>query len=146
MSETKVSSLTPATTLGPTDELYLVQGGVSKKVTLATLFANVPSNLRVAGTFTMSGTQQTLLNSGVINATTAVTICSTDTPSTMTIADGLFEGQVKVVLLESAGATMILQGANVGATTITFSAAGATCQLQWLNDKWYAIGGTAVVA
>jgi hypothetical protein len=145
MAETKVSALPVATNLATTDELYLVQGGESKRVTLATLFANVPSHLRVKGVFALNSTPQQIANSGEIDATSATTIFTTDAVSAATIQNGLVTGQFKVVLLKTAGQPLTLTGGNLGVATITFEGTGATCQLQWIDNKWYPIGGTATV-
>jgi len=66
-------------------------------------------------------------------------------PSTATLAAGV-AGQVKVFATNSqSGGNMVITVANAGwktsgSGTITFSAIGQACTLQYINDKWFCIG------
>jgi hypothetical protein len=103
---------------------------------------DVNGNLAVSdGFLRLSQTPQTLsgLGTGVINATTAVTLVDASGAITLTIANGV-TGQIKTVaVLAAAGAVAITPGSNVRATTITTTSAGASLQLQWLSSKWHVI-------
>lgn len=46
MADAKVSELTAATTADAADELYVVQSSASKKMTVATLFADVATTVK----------------------------------------------------------------------------------------------------
>ena len=98
---------------------------------------DVNGNLAVSdGFLRLSQTPQTLsgLGTGVINATTAVTLVDASGAITLTIANGV-TGQIKTVaVLAAAGAVAITPGSNVRATTITTTSAGASLQLQWLSS------------
>jgi hypothetical protein len=103
---------------------------------------DVNGNLAVSdGFLRLSQTPQTLsgLGTGVINATTAVTLVDASGAITLTIANGV-TGQIKTVaVLAAAGSVAITTGSNVRATTITTTSAGASLQLQWLSSKWHVI-------
>jgi len=49
MADSKLSELTPATSVGASDSTYLVQSNVSKKVDIATLFGNLPVPIGATG-------------------------------------------------------------------------------------------------
>ena len=56
MADTKLLDLTSASSAATTDVLYLsTAGGADRKITLQTLFANVPSNVDITGALTASG-------------------------------------------------------------------------------------------
>jgi|APGre2960657423_1045063.scaffolds.fasta_scaffold24313_2 hypothetical protein len=56
MADSKLTELTATTVVFATDQLYLVQGGVSKRITLANLMNNLPSAIgQSSTTLTISG-------------------------------------------------------------------------------------------
>ena len=67
---------------------------------------------------------------------------TTAAAETATLAAGT-EGQVKVFAMYAAAGNMVITVTNPawgGAGTITFSAVGQACTLQYINSKWFAIG------
>jgi hypothetical protein len=67
---------------------------------------------------------------------------STVTASTATLAAGV-EGQVKVFAMYQESGDMVITVTNPawgGAGTITFTATGQACTLQYTNAKWFCIG------
>lgn len=56
MADSKLTELTATTVVYATDQLYVVQGGVSKRITLANLINNLPSAIgQSSTTLTISG-------------------------------------------------------------------------------------------
>jgi hypothetical protein len=64
MADKKVSELTSATAFSSADLMYLVQSATSKKVTLETLFANLPVNIGHKDTVYTSVGSSTVLCAG----------------------------------------------------------------------------------
>ena len=69
---------------------------------------------------------------------------STIAASTSTLAAGV-EGDIKVFAMETDGGDMVITVTNAGwkttgTGTITFSAIGQACQLQYISGKWFCIG------
>ena len=147
MADSKVSELTAATSVNSADVLYLVQSSTDKKLSMSTLLANLPNTLtQFSGLIALGlGSPQTLTNAGAINATTTLTTISNEAGAfALTIADGSYVGQLKLVVCTSAAGTSTISN-NVKAGTIAFSEPGHTALLMWYNSDWWMIGGTATV-
>jgi hypothetical protein len=93
-------------------------------------------------------------NSGeLLNDTAAASLAvtashfATVASSTATLAAGA-SGQVKVFAMDSrTGGNMVITVTNhawTGSGTMTFSAAGQACTLQYINNKWFCIGNNGV--
>lgn len=150
MADSKVTGMNAATSVASTDLLYLVKPNTSPydfKVTLATLLGGVPVPVVLEKTLTLGGTPQTLSSAGAIDITTSTTlITSPDNDGTLTIADGV-NGQLKTIIMTSnAGSHTLSITSNIGHTSISFAAAGATATLMFQGTVWYFVGGTATVA
>jgi len=137
MASSKVTDFTSATSVNSADVLYLIQNGLDKKITLATLLANLPNTLvKTQGLVAIGGSSQTLPNSGVINATTVMTYITNTTNSQLTISAGAHDGQLKIVVMTSGthDSTIVdLLGGNV-----ILSNVGDSVILMWLQqtNKW----------
>lgn len=75
---------------------------------------------------------------------------STVAESDTTLGAGAFPGQVKRFAMNAYAGDMTITVAPAyrgwgGAGTITFSAAGQGCTLQYLNDKWFCVGNNGAV-
>lgn len=145
MADSKVSELVSATSVGGSDQLYLVQSNTSKKVTAATLFANA-ANVTLKGNINIDSSVQALGSPGIIDLTKPVTQLSSDaTGGTVVIPDGTVN-QVKIILMTStAGGTYYLSGNIAGAGNVAFDRIGDTATVMYNNSRWYVIGGTANV-
>jgi hypothetical protein len=149
MADSKVTAMTPATSVSATDVLYLVKPSTSPydhKVSVTNLFAAIPVPVKLANTLTLGGTIQTLTSAGAINVTALITkITSPSGAGTLTIADGV-DGQIKVVVMVSNSASHALTiSSNIGHSSIVFNSAGDTATLMFLAENWYFLGGTATV-
>jgi hypothetical protein len=146
MADSKVSDMTAATSVNSADVLYLVQNNADKKLSIATLLGNLPNSLmKVGGNLVLGGTPQTLAGSGAIQTTQTLSVISNTGSSALTISNGTFEGQLKVILMTSASGPSTIS-ANLGVSNIAFSQAGHTMLLIWYNNKWWPLGGTATVS
>lgn len=145
MADAKVTDLQSATSVNPTDVLYLVQASTDKKLSIANLLANLPSvPAKFRGVLALGGSPQNLVNTGTITATETVTVLSNTANATINIADGSHDYQIKVVIMTSASGTSVLTD-NVGVGQIAFSAVGHSALLLWMSGSWWPIGGTAPV-
>jgi len=147
MADSKVSGLTAATTVGGSDQLYLIQSSTSKSVTASVLFSNI-DNPNVSGNIVVGDTRQTLGSPGIISNTLPVTLLSvggTDGP--LSIHPGKENGQIKIILTTAAsGGTYYINTANIaGNSNVQFDTIGDTATLLYQGEDWYVIGGTANV-
>lgn len=142
----KVSELTAATSVGGSDQFYLVQTNTSKRLTAATLFANA-ANVTLKGNVNLDPTVQLLAAPGVIDTTKPVTHLRSDaTGGTLSIPAGT-TNQVKIVaMLATTGGQYKIAGNLAQTGNIIFDAAGDTATLLYTNNKWFMIGGTATVS
>jgi hypothetical protein len=94
-------------------------------------------------------------SSEVLNASAAANLAlttsyfTTVTSSTATLAAGV-NGQIKTFATYSASGNMVITVANAGwkssgSGTVTFSATGQACTLQYINSKWFCIGNNGAV-
>ena len=146
MSDSKVTEMTAATSVNSADVLYLIQNSTDKKLSIATLLANLPSTpTKLSGVLALGNNSQSIHNSGAVNVTSSVTEITNDTLSELTIANGSYEGQIKVIICTSAGETSLLNS-NVGPGAISFERAGHSVLLIWFSGSWWPIGGTAPIS
>jgi hypothetical protein len=142
----KFSELTAATAAAGVDTFAIVQGTDSKKLTVASLFADISTPTKFNDKIKI-GDENVMTALGTIISTTNITLLSNiDSAGNLSINDG-DSGQVKIVIMVSnaGGHTITLQGSNV-ANDISFDAAGESATLLYTNSKWYFIGGTATVS
>jgi hypothetical protein len=147
MADSKVTDFSAATSVNSADVLYLIQGTADKKISISTLLANLPNSLtKFSGLIALAfNGAQTLAGSGTIQTTQTLTLISnTGTTSSLGISDGLYEGQIKVIMCTSASANSTITS-NIKATSITFNSAGDTALLVWYGSDWWVLGGTATV-
>lgn len=150
MADSKVTNMTPATSVSPTDVLYLVKPNTSPydhKVTLANLFGGITTPAVFENKMVMGGAVQTLTAAGAISLDSLVTkIVSPDSNGNLIIADGV-DGQIKVIIVSAnaMNATLSLVD-NIAHSSISFSQVGHTAILMFNGTKWYFIGGTATVS
>jgi len=64
----------------------------------------------------------------------------------VTIENGLFVGQIKVLLFSGGLARVVLSGVNVKAQDIALSSLKTTAILLWDGTYWWPIGGTAEIS
>jgi hypothetical protein len=83
-----------------------------------------------------------LANAGAASLTKTVSYFSTAAAETATLAAGT-DGQIKTFAMVATSGNMVITVTNPGwggSGTITFSAVGQACTLQYINSKWFAIG------
>lgn len=147
MADSKITELTAATSVNPADVLYLVQSSTDKKLSISTLLANLPNTLtQFSGLIAVGlANAQTLTGSGAIDITKFATILNNSAGTYLaTIADGTYQGQLKLILCNSASGTTNIS-ANLRGCTAAFTRTGDTLLLVWYGSDWYVIGGTATV-
>ena len=124
-----------------------MQGGSSKKITVANLFADVDTDVKFGDTISIDDSE-TLTGAGAVSVTKTVTILSNPGANgTLTIAAGS-TGQIKIIVMTSNTATntLTLDDSDLGHDTVTFNEAGDTATLIYIGSKWWVIGGTAAVS
>jgi hypothetical protein len=85
-----------------------------------------------------------LIDAAEVNLATSVTYFSTSAVETGILAAGR-DGQIKTFAMYSTLGDMVITVSNAGwketgTGTITFSAIGQSCTLQYINNKWFCIG------
>ena len=140
MASSKVTDFSAATSVNTTDVLYLIQNGSDKKITIATLLANLPDTLvKTKGIVALGGTSQVVPNSGLINATGTITYITNTADSVLTVESGSHDGQIKIVILTSGNHESTINGLLGG--SIILSDVGHAAILLWVQstNKWCAI-------
>jgi hypothetical protein len=90
----------------------------------------------------LNASSEDLVSTAAANLALATSYFSTSGSETATLAAGV-NGQVKVFAMYADGGDMVITVTNPGwggAGTITFSAVGQACTLQYINSKWFCIG------
>lgn len=92
---------------------------------------------------------ENLASGGTASLTTTTSYFTTAGASTATLAAGS-TGQIKCFAMVAFGGNMVITVTNAGwktsgTGTITFTAIGQGCTLQYTNSKWYAIGANGCV-
>lgn len=147
MADGKVTDFSAATSANVADVLYLIQNNTDKKITLATLLANLPSTLtKFSGLLAFGlNSSQSVVGSGTINSTTFMTaISNTAGTFSLVLNDGLHEGQIKLILCTSASGTSSITS-NIRGCAASFTRAGQTLLLMWYDNDWWPIGGSATL-
>jgi hypothetical protein len=96
-----------------------------------------------------NNSSELLNDTGGANMALTTGYFTTVTASTASMVPGV-EGQIKTFAMYSASGNMVVTVANAGwktsgSGTITFSATGQACTMQYINAKWFCIGNNGVV-
>jgi len=147
MSDSKVSELTSATSLGVSDYFYVVQSNASKKITAATMFANA-ANVTLSGNLNLQSSVQLVTSAGTtIDLTKPISHLAADASGGTIFMPAGTTNQIKyLVMISTSGGNFSISSNVAGSQTITFSAVGKTAQLLYTNNKWHMVGGTASIA
>lgn len=133
MADSKLSALTPATSVNLGDYLLLVQGGNSLKVDVLTLFGGASETLISSGAISL------LMKSSKIKALTA--------GATYTLAAGV-HGQEKTIVCNAVDVTTPTATLNItsgaGVASVVFNAIGDTVTLRNVDGLWYVVGSNGV--
>lgn len=100
-------------------------------------------NVLAGPTATAAGSAQALVGPGAVNLTTAVTLLETTGADAYTLADGLFDGQEKTIILGIRVGDATLTPTNgQGFTTVTFNSEGDSVVLRWSTPigAWNVVG------
>jgi hypothetical protein len=103
--------------------------------------AGIAGNINIGGIVVTSGAED-LANAGAASLTLPVSYFSTAAAETATLAAGT-NGQIKTFAMYADSGDMVITVTNPGwggSGTITFSAVGQACTLQYINSKWFCIG------
>jgi len=147
MADSKVSELTSATSVGVSDNFYVIQSSTSKKVTAAVLFANA-ANVTLKGNVNLDSSVQVISSAGtMIDLTRPVTHLAADASGgSIAIPEGTTNQIKYVTMISTSGGSFTISSNIAGSQTITFNAVGKTAQLLYTNSKWHMVGGTASIA
>jgi hypothetical protein len=101
------------------------------------------SNLTVSGRVVLSGSED-LAASAAANLLVTASYFTTVAAETATLAVGT-PGQIKTFMMLADGGDMVITVTNAGwktsgTGTMTFSAIGQACTLQYVNSRWFCIG------
>jgi len=135
------------TSVGQTSTSLVVSSGAV--TTAGTLEVELPANLQVSGTLTLSSSEN-LVNGGAVNLAVTASYITVTGASTATLAAGT-TGLIKTFMMSSLsnGGDMVITVTNAGwkssgTGTITIGSLGSGCTLQYINNKWFCIGQNGV--
>lgn len=119
---------------------------------------NLPANATFAGTVTSANASisgrilltgsEDLAASAAANLLLTASYFTTSAAETSTLAAGI-PGQIKTFMMVGDGGDMVTTVTNAGwkssgTGTMTFTAIGQGCTLQYVNNKWFCIGNNGV--
>ena len=113
---------------------------------------NVYANAGIVGANVVSAnnerwsSSEDLASGAAANLSVIASYFTTTAAETATLAAGT-NGQIKTFMMVADGGDMVITVTNPGwggAGTITFSAIGQGCTLQYINSKWFCIGNNGV--
>ena len=94
-----------------------------------------------------NNSSEELNDASAVSLAVTASYFNTVTSSTATLADGA-DGQIKTLAMVTHSGNMVITVATPGwggAGTITFSAVGQACTLQYIDSKWFCIGNNGAV-
>jgi len=112
---------------------------------------SIGANLTVTGNITSTGiallnSSEDLADAAAANLLVTASYFTTVAAETATLAAGT-TGQIKTFMMNGTSGDMVITVTNPGwggAGTMTFSAVGDGCTLQYINSKWFCIGNNGV--
>jgi hypothetical protein len=113
---------------------------------------SIGANLTVTGNITSTGivllnSSEDLADAAAANLLVTASYFTTVAAETATLAAGT-PGQIKTFMMSGTSGDMVITVTNPGwggGGTMTFSAVGDGCTLQYINSKWFCIGNNGVV-
>lgn len=124
----------------------------SPVVSSGTINVELPANATFTGTVTSArsilSSSEDLAASAAANLLLDTSYFTTSTAETATLAAGT-AGQIKKFAMFGDGGDMVITVTNAGwkssgTGTMTFTAIGQACTLQYINNKWFCIGNNGV--
>jgi hypothetical protein len=94
-----------------------------------------------------NNSSEELNDASAVSLATTASYFNTVAASTATLAGGV-DGQIKTLAMVTHSGNMVITVATPGwggAGTITFSAVGRACTLQYIDSKWFCIGNNGAV-
>ena len=146
MADKKISALTAMTAPATADFLHIIDDNsgtyTNQKVTLTTLFQNVPTFVAFTDTVATSAADSLAIpiTASLVHKTTGAD------PEALTVAAGTQGQLLMIVLIVDGGGTGTIAASATVADTIAFADAEDTAQLLFTNSKWHFMGGTATVS
>ena len=148
MADKKITALTDLSTgIASADLLHVVDDPtgtpINKKISVANFMQNLPTFIA------FSGSVQDMADNSVTvaNATTAVTKLQTTGSVATTLADGLIQGQIKIIVHDTDGGTSEMTPVDpVGFVDIDFATVGDTVMCIWLNTSWFLLSSHSALA
>ena len=146
MADKKISALTAMTAPATADFLHIIDDNsgtyTNQKVTLTTLFQNVPTFVAFTDTVATSAADSLAIpiTASLVHKTTG------SDAEALTVAAGTQGQLLMIVLIVDGGGTLTIAASSSVADTIAFADAEDTAQLLFTNSKWHFMGGTATVS
>lgn len=151
MADKKITALTSigATEIGSDDLLHVVDnpGGtpVNKKMTIASLFQNIPSVIACDAIDTETAAASDLGSNDKF--VSRIDLSGGSSQVDFTLDNGVHTGQLKMILMSTtpgSGASAVIDVTTWGSTTstenqITLNALGEAVLLLWDGSKWFVI-------
>ena len=140
MADKKISALTAMTAPAAADFLHVIDDNsgtyTNQKVTLTTLFQNVPTFVAFTDTVATSAADSLAIpiTASIVHKTTG------GDAEALTIAAGT-QGQIMIVILTTdGGGTGTVAASSTVMHSIVFADAGDTATLLFTNSKWHVVG------
>lgn len=141
MADRNITQMPAATGIISSDLMYLYSGNTSQKLTVGTLFGNIPIQVK-ATSFLESATPQALTAAGVVSLSVPVTTVSTvSSDYSVTLADGQ-QNQEKTIVMKAGTTNKVTIVGNIAnSVSIELRSTGDAVLLKYVDNKWYVLGG-----
>lgn len=147
MADKKISGLVETTSVSMTDVFPIVQGTTTKKITIGTLFGNIPGDIVYSGAVTYALAPE-VVSSGAISTTIPISFLVNQTGDnvTLTLNGGDLNLEKTLIATDLTTNPVIVTLNGAGFTSLTFNATNATAKIIYTNDTWYILSLNNVTA
>ena len=140
MADKKISALTAMTAPATADFLHIIDDNsgtyTNQKITLTTLFQNVPTFVAFTDTVATSAADSLAIpiTASIVHKTTGADA------EALTVAAGTQGQLLMIVLIVDGGGTGTVAASSTVMHSIVFADAGDTATLLFTNSKWHVVG------
>jgi hypothetical protein len=138
MADKKISGLTVVTSVTPTDVLPIVQSSNTKKVSITTLFGDIPVDMKYSGLL-QSSVQPETITSGNLSVLVPISfiVNQTGADSSLILPAGSLNLEKTILATDLTTNKVVVSITGQSFTALTFNSTGSSARLIYTNNKWF---------